>query len=181
MITSALHSRPMPARTQRTIQVISMPLDPTASCPCGDGQPYGICCQPLHQGQPAAHAGRLMRSRYSAYVLGLIDYLVTTTLPAQQPLLDRQAMAQWSHDSRWLGLNVEREDPASASASRAQVIFSAHWADPDGSQHSHRECSDFCRLGERWYFIDPNHPLDVGRNDPCPCGSGRKFKQCCRY
>ncbi|PRB84509.1 YchJ family protein [Pseudomonas sp. MYb185] len=156
-------------------------LPATAPCPCGDGQPYAECCQPLHEGRPAAHAGRLMRSRYSAYALGLIDYLVATTLPAQQALLNRRAMTQWSHDSRWLGLSVEREDPASGNASRAQVTFTARWADPDGSQHSHLECSDFCKLGERWYFIDPNHPLNVGRNDPCPCGSGRKFKQCCRY
>lgn len=121
-----------------------------------------------------------MRSRYSAYTLGLIDYLVATTLPAQQAQLDRRAMGEWSHNSRWLGLTVEQEDPAT-TANRTQVTFTARWADPDGSQHGHRECSDFCKLGERWYFIDPNHPLDSGRNDPCPCGSGRKFKQCCRY
>ena len=156
-----------------------MPLSSIlTACPCGDGKTYAECCQPLHLGEPAATAGRLMRSRYSAYTLGLIDYLVATTLPAQQAQLDRQAIAEWSHNSRWLGLTVEQED---ATATRAQVIFTARWADPDGSQHSHRECSDFCKLGERWYFIDPNHPLNIGRNDPCPCGSGRKFKQCCRY
>lgn len=158
-----------------------MPLNPTAPCPCGDDQAYGECCQPLHQGQPAAHAGRLMRSRYSAYVLGLIDYLIETTLPAQQAQLERGAIEQWSRDSRWLGLQVVQEDPTSGTASRAQVTFTAHWEDPDGSQHQHLECSDFCRLNARWYFIDPNYPLSAGRNDPCPCQSGRKFKQCCRY
>ena len=151
------------------------------ACPCGDGKPYAECCQPLHQGQPAATAGRLMRSRYSAYVLGLLDYLVQTTLPAQQAQLDRQAMQQWSEESQWLGLQVTQEDLDSGNASRTQVSFIACWADPDGAQHQHLECSDFCRLGERWYFIDPNHPITAGRNDPCPCGSGRKFKQCCRY
>lgn len=158
----------------------STPLS-SAPCPCGDGRSYDQCCQPLHQGQPAAHAGRLMRSRYSAYVLGLIDYLVDTTLPAQRPQLDRAAMAQWSRDSQWLGLQVMQEDVNSGTAQRTQVTFAARWADPDGSEQRHLECSDFCRLGERWYFIDPNHPLSAGRNDPCPCGSGRKFKQCCRY
>lgn len=161
--------------------MITLPtIAPTDPCPCGDGQTYADCCQPLHEGQPAASAGRLMRSRYSAYTLQLIDYLVATTLPAQQSSLDRQAMAQWSRDSHWLGLTVEQED-SETTANRAQVTFTARWADPDGSQHSHLECSDFCKLGERWYFIDPNHPVTAGRNDPCPCGSGRKFKQCCRY
>ena len=155
--------------------------DPTAPCPCGDGNNYAACCRPLHQGQAAANAGRLMRSRYSAYVLGLIDYLVQTTLPAQQPQLEREAMAQWSSESKWLGLEVMQEAPASGQSARAQVTFRARWADADGREQSQLECSDFCRLGERWYFIDPNHPISAGRNDPCPCGSGRKFKQCCRY
>lgn len=155
--------------------------NPIAPCPCGDGQSYADCCQPLHQGQTAPHAGRLMRSRYSAYVLGLIDYLVHTTLPAQQAQLERKAMEQWSSESRWLGLQVVQEDPASGGSARAQVTFTARWVDADGREQSHLECSDFCRLGERWYFIDPNHPVSASRNDPCPCGSGRKFKQCCRY
>ncbi|MDX9687091.1 YchJ family protein [Halopseudomonas formosensis] len=154
---------------------------PDMPCPCGDGRPYADCCQPLHQGRPAAGAGRLMRSRYSAYVLGLIDYLVQTTLPAQQALLDRQAMEQWSRESEWLGLEVTEDAPDGDTASRARVSFVARWADPDGTRHSHLERSEFCQLDGSWYFIDPNHPLSVGRNDPCPCGSGRKFKQCCRY
>lgn len=118
-----------------------------------------------------------MRSRYCAYTLGLIDYLVNTTLPAQQEGLDRAAIAQWSRESSWLGLDVERAEPASGD--RAQVTFVAHWADPDGRQHSHRECSDFVRRHERWYFVEPGRSVRAGRNEPCPCGSGRKFKQCC--
>lgn len=155
--------------------------DPTAPCPCGDDQPYADCCEPLHQGQAAAHAGRLMRSRYSAYVLGLIDYLVQTTLPAQQEQLEREAMAQWSRESRWLGLQVIEEDPASGGSARARVTFTVRWEDPDGHQRNHLESSDFCKRDGRWYFIDPNYPVSAGRNDPCPCGSGRKFKHCCRH
>jgi SEC-C motif-containing protein len=47
-------------------------------CPCGSPHPYDACCQPLHQGAAAASAEALMRSRYSAYVLGLEDYLLAT-------------------------------------------------------------------------------------------------------
>jgi SEC-C motif domain protein len=119
-----------------------------------------------------------MRSRYSAYAMGLIDYLVATTLPAQQAALDRQAMRSWSEQSRWLGLEVEAAR-GSERDERGEVTFVASWADPDGSRHSHRECSSFRRVAGRWYFIDRNHPLTTGRNLPCPCGSGRKFKHCC--
>ena len=147
-------------------------------CPCGSSQTYAACCQPLHHGAPAAGAEQLMRSRYSAYTLGLIDYLTATTLPAQQALLEIEHMRLWSEQSQWLGLSIEQVADG-AGSNRAQVTFVARWADPDGSQQSHRECSEFKRIDQRWYFIDPNHLIKAGRNEPCPCGSGRKFKQCC--
>ena len=118
-----------------------------------------------------------MRSRYCAYVYGLIDYLVATTLPGQQAQLDVPAMERWSRESTWLGLQVE--ETGATGKDQAQVVFTASWRDPDGSQHRHRERSDFVRKQGRWYFIDPNSQNHVGRNAPCPCGSGRKYKRCC--
>jgi SEC-C motif domain protein len=154
-------------------------VTPEQLCPCGSDVAYPDCCGALHQGNPAPTAEALMRSRYSAYVLNLIDYLVSTTLPAQQADLDRGAMDSWSRNSRWLGLKVESTTAGGASDDRGEVSFRASWADPDGSQHAHSECSSFRRVAKRWYFVDPNHPVKAGRNQPCPCGSGRKFKHCC--
>ncbi|PKM31159.1 MAG: hypothetical protein CVV07_03070 [Gammaproteobacteria bacterium HGW-Gammaproteobacteria-11] len=154
-------------------------LSSADACPCGSGKGYGDCCQPLHQGQPAANAEALMRSRYCAYSLGLVDYLQASTLPAQQQALDLQAMASWSHSSRWLGLQINSASPCPPGTDRAQVTFTAQWADADGQSHSHQECSDFLLRQGHWYFVDPNHRLKAGRNDPCPCSSGRKFKHCC--
>ena len=116
-----------------------------------------------------------MRSRYSAYTLGLIDYLVATTLPAQQAALDRDSMRAWSLGSTWLGLEVEGSELIDT---HAFVTFTARWHDGDG-EHRHRERSVFVQQAGRWYFIDPTVPLKAGRNDPCPCGSGQKFKKCC--
>lgn len=146
-------------------------------CPCGNDLPYDACCGPTHRGRPAASAEALMRSRYTAYCLGLIDYLVATTLPTQQSQLDVAAMAKWSRESNWLGLELEQA--TDTGNDRAQVTFTAHWADPDGSRHQHQEHSDFVRKAGQWYFIDPNHRPEAGRNTPCPCGSGKKFKRCC--
>jgi SEC-C motif-containing protein len=119
-----------------------------------------------------------MRSRYSAYVLGLIDYLVATTLPAQQGALDRSAIAAWSAASTWLGLEVESSEVLGGTPEHAFVTFTARWHDGTLEQ-SHRERSSFVQAGGRWYFIDPTVGLAAGRNDPCPCGSGGKFKNCC--
>jgi SEC-C motif-containing protein len=153
------------------------PIGPTTLCPCGSDQPYDACCGLAHGGQPAATAQALMRSRYTAYTLGLIDYLVATTLPTQQTQLDVLAMNKWSQESHWLGLELEAV--TKSKADRAQVTFTAHWADPDGTRHHRRERSDFLRHAGQWYFIDPNHQPDISRNTPCPCGSGKKFKRCC--
>ena len=145
------------------------------TCPCGSGIALADCCGKWHQGQPAPSAERLMRSRYSAYTLSLIDYLVATTLPAQQAALDRDSMRAWSLGSTWLGLEVEGSELIDT---HAFVTFTARWHDSDG-EHRHRERSAFVQQAGRWYFIDPTVPLKAGRNDPCPCGSGQKFKKCC--
>lgn len=145
------------------------------TCPCGSGIALDDCCGKWHQGQPAPSAERLMRSRYSAYTLGLIDYLVATTLPAQQAALDRDSMRAWSLGSTWLGLEVEGSELIDT---HAFVTFTARWHDGDG-EHRHRERSAFVQQAGRWYFIDPTVPLKAGRNDPCPCGSEQKFKKCC--
>lgn len=147
-------------------------------CPCGSQQPLANCCGQYHGGKPAADAQRLMRSRYSAYALGLIDYLVETTLPAQQAGLDRLAISSWSQNSEWLGLQVESHEPQAGTPAHAHVTFVARWRDAQG-EHSHRERSAFVEHNGRWFFIDPTVPLKLGRNEPCPCASGQKFKKCC--
>ena len=81
-------------------------------CPCQSNQPYADCCQPFHTGerQPET-AEQLMRSRYAAYALQQVDYIIRTTVPAQQPLLNRNELAQWAHDTQFLGLTVHQHTP----------------------------------------------------------------------
>lgn len=148
------------------------------SCPCGSGDALSECCGRYHAGIPAPSAEQLMRSRYSAYVLSNIDYLKATTLPAQQALLDLQSMKDWSASSIWLGLEVEETLLLGGQPEHALVCFTAHWHDRTG-EHAQHERSAFVQHDGRWYFIDPTVPLKAGRNDPCPCSSGQKFKKCC--
>ena len=48
-------------------------------CRCHSRRAYKRCCEPLHQGRPAATPEALMRSRYTAYAMGLVDYVMDTT------------------------------------------------------------------------------------------------------
>ncbi len=145
-------------------------------CPCQSQKNYSNCCQPLHQNQNAHQAEDLMRSRYSAYVLGLIDYLVATTLPSQQAALNIDSMKQWSTDSTWLGLTID--DKADLDTNHATVTFTATWQE-HGETYSHQERSIFVLHNNAWYFIDPTVDYHLGRNDDCLCGSTKKFKKCC--
>jgi SEC-C motif-containing protein len=142
----------------------------STTCPCGSGQLLTLCCGRYHTGTPPPNAEALMRSRYSAYALGLIDYLVHSTLPAQQASLDQHAIQAWSQDSTWLGLEVEQTQLVEGEPQHAYVTFTAH---------CHRERSAFVCNNGNWYFIDPTVEMRLGRNDPCPCASGLKFKKCC--
>lgn len=148
------------------------------ACPCGSGSALEQCCGHYHAGTPAASAETLMRSRYSAYALGQVDYLLATTLPVQQSGLDSDAVRAWSLGSTWLGLEVESSELIGGQPEHAFVTFTARWHDGSG-EHSQRERSAFVQHAGRWYFIDPSVPLKAGRNDPCPCGSTQKFKKCC--
>lgn len=148
-----------------------------ASCPCQSGQPYQTCCQAYHQENALPDtAEQLMRSRYSAYVLHDIDYIIATTVPAQQHLLKREDLQHWSETAEWLGLTVQAHYP-NISKTHAQVAFEARFAEA-GETHRHQELSAFVRIDHRWYFIDPTVPLP-GMKQPCFCGSGKKFKACC--
>ena len=153
---------------------------------------YKDCCQPFHKEERCAdNAETLMRSRYSAFVLApidieLTDYIVATTLPAQQGLLDKSAIAAWATDTDWAGLEVVKHTPKLGKR-HAQVEFKAYYNSLEGLQ-AHHELSTFVKVQDTsklsdgktsWYFLDPTVAMTVTQKQPCICGSGEKFKRCC--
>lgn len=159
-----------------------------AECPCGSGRAYENCCGPLISGeQPAATAEALMRSRYSAYVTGAVDYLGDTLHPDSRSDYDAAATRKWAEQSEWFGLEIHSVEQGKADDDAGTVEFVASYK-ADGTTYRHHEFSRFSRHNGRWYYVDGNMaPPEtvvrseprVGRNDPCPCGSGKKYKKCC--
>jgi SEC-C motif-containing protein len=155
-------------------------------CPCGSGAALDACCGPLLEGAAAATAEALMRSRYSAHVLGHIDYLLATHDPDTRDGLDRDAIERWSLDSEWLGLQIVATERGGAGDDVGTVEFKASYRARDEGV-VHHERSRFRRLDGRWFYTDGEivkavplrRAATVGRNDPCPCGSGKKHKKCC--
>ena len=118
-------------------------------CPCGTGLSYADCCGRLHEGTAtAATAEQLMRSRYSAFVVGDAAYLLATWHPAARP-----AALDLDDDARWTGLDVLTTSGGSLLSTEGTVEFRAHYVRgrEAGAQH---ENSRFLREDGRWWYLD---------------------------
>jgi SEC-C motif-containing protein len=157
-------------------------------CPCGSGQSYDACCQPLIQGtQAATTAEALMRSRYTAHVKAQIDYIVDTTHPSKRGSVNRKEVADWARKSEWQSFEILHAEGGGPTDSEGTVEFVATYRLKE-KLAKHHEIAEFKKSEDRWYFFDGKAPRPqtmvrqgpkVGRNDPCACGSGKKFKKCC--
>ena len=146
-------------------------------CPCGQGE-YSQCCQPLHIGAKKAEtAQQLMRSRYSAFAKTEIDYLQHTTAKGQQSALDLVAIREWSEANTWQKLEIVDHNEK-VDKTHAMVEFKAYYHDGQQAQ-THHERSYFVKFDDAWYFLDPTLDQVFTMKQPCICGSGKKFKQCC--
>lgn len=142
-------------------------------CPCGSTVNYEDCCGPLHNGAPAVTPESLMRSRYTAFAQENADYLLRSWHKDYRP-----QTLEFADDTQWLGLTILG---SSEEGDRGTVHFLARFR--EGAEWFElEENSRFQRVGRHWYYEAGDaqfRPLLPGRNDPCPCGSGSKFKKCC--
>lgn len=151
----------------------------TTLCPCGSESEFEQCCQPAICGErPAATPEALMRSRYSAYVTQNADYLIASWHPDCRVPELRAALEEGFAVTEWLGLQIVATK-AGKNADEGYVEFIARYQEngQDGIVTLH-ERSRFLRIAKHWYYIDGVKP-QLGRNDPCFCGSGKKYKKCC--
>ncbi|MCW2961529.1 MAG: motif domain protein [Thermoleophilia bacterium] len=161
------------------------------SCHCGSGRDLSECCLPVIRGErSAATAEELMRSRYSAFVLGDVDWILKSHHPDTVDEVNAEEIEEWSKSSEWLGLRIRETEGGGADDEEGLVVFRARYK-VQGQQVDHVERAHFERADGEWRFhsvredeetvveLKPVEPKsEVGRNDPCPCGSGKKFKKC---
>jgi len=133
-----------------------------------------------------------MRARYCAYVEGNIDFVMESTLPSSRADSDPAAMKAWAEQAEWEALEIIATSRGQATDEQGEVEFIARYR-LQNAAHQHHEKSLFVKKDGQWFFKDGDvvstgpteKPVPVtnanktGRNDPCPCGSGKKFKKCC--
>jgi SEC-C motif-containing protein len=121
-----------------------------APCPCGSKLEFSSCCgRYIEDGQPAPDAESLMRSRYSAYVVGARDYLLATWHPSTRP-----ADLQLDAGARWLGLDVRKASHAEVEFVARYRVAGAAAAAGAGQAVRIHERSRFVREDGRWYYVD---------------------------
>lgn len=125
----------------------------TSPCPCNARTTYESCCKPLHEGAQAETAEALMRSRYSAYVLGLRDYLMATWHPTTRPV---PLELDGTPGLRWLGLEIRRH--AQLGDDKAVVEFVARYKPGSAPAVRLHEISRFERVDGRWLYVDGDFP-----------------------
>jgi SEC-C motif-containing protein len=161
------------------------------TCPCGSFLALSECCGPIIAGASAASAEAMMRARYSAYTQHNIDFIMASTHPEGRADSDIVAMRSWAETAQWQSLDVLRVEAGTGQDRKGLVEFKAHYH-VGGVKHHHHEVSDFVNTDAGWQFRDGEvlhsgpsekpkpviNELKIGRNDPCHCGNGKKFKKC---
>ena len=167
-------------------------------CPCGSNFPYTDCCGPLIRCTSFADTAEdLMRSRYTAFTENNWEYLVLTSHPEEKKEMARLESNLVDQGAKWKKLEILNTSKGGMQDSEGQVDFVAHYI-KDGTPQTLRESSRFYKINGRWVYSRKDSTLPpvpgstkqkpktftrdhakVGRNDACPCGSGKKYKKCC--
>lgn len=171
-------------------------------CPCGTLKKFDVCCGPfLSKEKLPETAEELMRSRYTAFTLADIEYIKKTLAPESHKGFDAPETLKWAQEAKWKKLSILSTKKGTAEDDKGVVEFCAFY-EHDGQDLQLHEVSQFRKdKNGQWLFVDGDshlHPADedvehahqkpatvirtqekIGRNDPCTCGSGKKYKKCC--
>lgn len=163
-------------------------MNENTNCPCGSGNTFTDCCEPFISGSKKADTPEiLMRSRYTAFAHQSMPYLLETLHPSSRNDYDEAGSKKWASEAEWQQLEIVNVAKSESHANRETVEFKAHYK-RDGNRVIHHEIAEFRKTDDTWYFFDgkmasigqvKRETPKVGRNEPCPCGSGKKFKKCC--
>lgn len=161
----------------------TMLMNSTENCLCDSGMDYSQCCGLYHSGEKLpATAEALMRSRFTAYAMRNADYLRATWDSAKCPeIIDFS-----KEKADWYRLEIIETKKGGPRDNKGLVEFKAYFVQ-DGEEYAMHEISRFIKTSNRWFYLDGviksiakvGLNTNLGKNAPCPCGSGKKYKRCC--
>ncbi|MDD2324754.1 MAG: YchJ family metal-binding protein [Alphaproteobacteria bacterium] len=145
-----------------------------------------MCCKPLLDGMAPSTPESLVRARYSAHVLGKIEFIEKSSVGRAKAEFSRQDTERFLKDSTWNGLEIHRTE-SSGPEDETGVVELTFRMTHKGEDYEQRETAFFEKIKGCWFYEnstlnqkkDPIRVAQTGRNASCPCGSGKKFKKCC--
>lgn len=128
--------------------------DTTMTCPCGSNKPFAFCCEPAIEGhKPAKTAEALMRSRYTAFALGAVDYLINTTAEEHRNPDDAELISEQIKVTTWTGLKIVSTENGGSGDDQGTVEFIARF-ETDDQTGELCETSNFRKENNHWYYVD---------------------------
>lgn len=95
-----------------------------------------------------------MRSRYSAYSTGEIQYLLRSTHPSTRRFHDAELIEDWARSNIWQKLEIISTNEGGAKDKKGIVEFKAYFLDAEGQSQIHHERSNFVKELGKWFFVD---------------------------
>jgi len=158
-------------------------IEISIKCLCGSDEHYASCCQPFHQNtKNPLTAALLMRSRFTAYAMKNEEYLLQTWDISKRPKEINFA----KETAEWTKLEILKTKKGEEKDSKGIVEFKAYYTQ-DNQDYVMSEISRFKKTAGRWVYLDgivksvikAGQETNQGKNAPCSCGSGKKYKRCC--
>jgi len=128
--------------------------DLNRKCPCGSTKPFSFCCEPAIEGYKAATTAEgLMRSRYTAFAMGMVDYLINTTASSHRNPNDAEVLEEQIQATTWVGLEILTTELGKQDDDEGVVEFIASF-EADGQPGELHERSNFRREHGQWVYVD---------------------------
>ena len=161
------------------------------SCACGSGVAYLSCCGPyIENTHKPDQPDKLMRSRYVAYTQANMQYIEQTMCGKALDQFDSNHNKQWTESVQWMKLDVINSAISKTNDRKGFVEFKAYYK-TNGLVKCMHEKSSFIRIDDTWFYngsemlrvtdSSVHKVVKPGRNDPCFCGSHKKYKKCCYH
>lgn len=170
--------------TQTTAHTITM----ESPCPCGSEQPMGMCCGQYFDGSvPPPTPEALIKARYAAHASQHYQFLIDSIHPDHREGEDIEEIRQWAEHVQWKGLQILTSIGGGSADTTASIGFVVFFS-VNGYPRQMKETAHFKKENGRWFYTDGDvegqmtvqrTSPKIGRNEPCPCGSGKKYKKCC--
>lgn len=124
-------------------------------CYCGTNKKFDDCCQPFIEGNAKPlTAEELMRSRYTAYVIVAVEYILRSTHPSTRRFYKAEDIENWAKSSFWEKLEIISTSQGLPKDKKGIVEFKAFYMDAEGNRQIHHEKSNFRKELGKWFFVD---------------------------